>query len=296
MRIDVDRRRIDIEIQEIRRKSPVEQDVLVSEPYRAREQFVAYEPAIQVDELHIRLAARERGQAEPPRETEVLGLVAQFEHVRRELLAADPRDPQQPFRRRPRRRQRPDGLAVVHERERDLEARQREPLEHAQHVLELGLLRAQELAPRRHVVKELAHLDARARRVRRGRGGRCRRGARLDHPAAILAARPRGDREPRYRRDRGQRLAAEPQTPYALEILERGDLAGRMPFECETDFVRGNAAAVVADPDQRRAAMIELDLDARRVRVERVLHEFLDDRRRPLDDLAGGDLTDELVG
>ena len=54
--------------------------------------------------------------------------------------------------------------------------------------------------------------------------------------------------------------------------------------------------AVVADPDQRQAAAGGDDLDAGGAGVERVLDQFLDHARRPLDDLAGGDLVDHRFG
>ena len=56
---------------------------------------------------------------------------------------------------------------------------------------------------------------------------------------------------------------------------------------------RGHAAAVVADPDQPPAAAVGDDLDPRRAGVERVLDQFLDHARRPLDHLAGGDAVDD---
>ena len=58
----------------------------------------------------------------------------------------------------------------------------------------------------------------------------------------------------------------------------------------------GDAAAVVAHADQADAAFLQVDLDAARAGVERVLHQFLDHGRRPFDDLAGGDLVDQGVG
>jgi hypothetical protein len=53
--------------------------------------------------------------------------------------------------------------------------------------------------------------------------------------------------------------------------------------------------AVVAHAYERRAAVLDLDVDAPRPGVERVLAELLDDGRRPLDDLPGRDLVDEVV-
>ena len=52
--------------------------------------------------------------------------------------------------------------------------------------------------------------------------------------------------------------------------------------------------AVVAHAHQADAAALDVDLDALRAGVEAVFDQFLDDRGRPLDHLAGGDLVDEL--
>jgi hypothetical protein len=57
-----------------------------------------------------------------------------------------------------------------------------------------------------------------------------------------------------------------------------------------------DAVAVVADPDQAHAAFLEVDVDAARAGIERVLDQLLDHGRRPLDDIAGRDLVDEGVG
>ena len=67
-----------------------------------------------------------------------------------------------------------------------------------------------------------------------------------------------------------------------------------MPGERERELVACDPDAVVHDADQPRAAALDLDADRARTRVERVLDELLDDGGRPLDDLAGGDLIDEL--
>ena len=64
----------------------------------------------------------------------------------------------------------------------------------------------------------------------------------------------------------------------------------------ERKIVLVDAAAVVAHADQARAAGFDVDLDASRAGIEAVLDQLLDDRGRPLDDFAGGDLVDELSG
>lgn len=79
-----------------------------------------------------------------------------------------------------------------------------------------------------------------------------------------------------------------------LEVIEAGDLAGRMPLERERQLVGRDAAAIVADRDERDAALLGRDLDAARTGVEGVLDQFLGEGCGAFDDLAGGDLVDEV--
>ena len=69
-----------------------------------------------------------------------------------------------------------------------------------------------------------------------------------------------------------------------------------MPFQREPRVLDRHAAAVVADEDPVHAPAIDLHVDARRPGVERVFDQLLDDRGRPLHDLARGDPVDDLLG
>ena len=68
-----------------------------------------------------------------------------------------------------------------------------------------------------------------------------------------------------------------------------------MAAQRQPRLVAAHAAAVVDDADQPPPAALDLDLDAPRAGVERVLDQLLDHRGRPLDHLAGGDLVDHVV-
>ena len=81
-----------------------------------------------------------------------------------------------------------------------------------------------------------------------------------------------------------------------FELLETGDLAGGVARERQRQFVAGDAAAVVGDGDPADAAAVEPHLDVAGAGIEAVLHQFLHNRSRPLDHLAGGDLADEDIG
>jgi hypothetical protein len=66
-----------------------------------------------------------------------------------------------------------------------------------------------------------------------------------------------------------------------------------MALDRQQQVVRRHAAAIVGDRDQRFAAVANADFDAARAGVEGVFHQFLDDRSRPFNHLAGGDPVDD---
>lgn len=62
-----------------------------------------------------------------------------------------------------------DGPLVMVQADTDIEVAQRNALDHIFQVIEFSFLGAHKLAPRRHIVKQVAHLDGRAHTVRRRR-------------------------------------------------------------------------------------------------------------------------------
>ena len=105
-----------------------------------------------------------------------------------------------------------------------------------------------------------------------------------------------GQLDPRHRRDRGERLAAEAEGADALEVVEAGDLAGGVAVEGEQGVVAPHPRAVVGDDDPPLAAGLQLDPHRGGAGVEGVLHQLLDHRGGALHHLAGGDLADQVVG
>jgi hypothetical protein len=67
-------------------------------------------------------------------------------------------------------------------------------------------------------------------------------------------------------------------------------------FDGQPGVVGLHSLAVVLDAKELLAAELDDDGDPASVRVERVLDELLDNGRRPLDDLARGDLVGEMNG
>ena len=159
------------------------------------------------------------------------------------------------------------------------------------HLCRLGAVRLQELPPRRHVVKEIGHLQDRALGRPHLTGRDDGTAGDADLRATGRALRPSPQQEMRHRGNTWQRLAPEPERRDRRQVLEPADLAGSVPLECEHGLVRGHAFTVVFDPDEPLAAELDCDGDPCRPGIERVLHQLLDDRRRPLDHLAGRDLV-----
>ena len=81
-----------------------------------------------------------------------------------------------------------------------------------------------------------------------------------------------------------------------MEILESRDLARGVPIEGQQGVVGPHAVAVVHHADATLATRLELDADCARTSVERILEQLLGHRGGTLDDLAGGNLTNQLVG
>ena len=69
-----------------------------------------------------------------------------------------------------------------------------------------------------------------------------------------------------------------------------------MALDREREVGGIHAAAVIGDADQAAAAARQHHLDLARAGVERILDQFLDDRRRALDHFARGDAVDEGFG
>ena len=161
---------------------------------------------------------------------------------------------------------------------------------------ELRPFGSQETASCRRVVEQVVYLDRGAARV--GRGTRT-----TDLPAVGLDLRRnvirRGKRRQYQARHRGntrQSLTPKTQRYDGLQVFQARDLAGRVPGKRQRQFVPVDAATVVAHPDQLRPARSYVDMDIVGAGVETVFDELLDDGGRPLDDLAGSDLVDEVAG
>ena len=149
-----------------------------------------------------------------------------------------------------------------------------------------------EFAPGGRLVKEVAHLNARAL-LRPRRGDEFAFGK---LPGAVGPRCTALNRHRRHRIDRCERFAAKAERRNIFKIKEIADLARRVALERERELVLRDAAAVVRDDDALQAAPVDTYFDIHGTRVDGVFHEFFDDRRGALDHLTRRNLTDELGG
>ena len=266
----------------------------IAGPHRRGDELVAHRAA--VDEEILALARRpvEGRQADEAREREARLLGCERQRVVDEILADDLRHARQPaflIRRAGRTVELEGGGAV--EREGDRRIGHGKAPRHVGHGLRLGAVALEELEPRRRRREEIARLDGRARRPRRGLERAFHPGVEADAMAARRAgAWARHDVEAGHRADRGQGLATEAERRDGAEIAG-GELRGGVPLDREVEILGPHADAVVDDADQAAPARLHRDGDRAGTGVERILDQLLDDRGGALDHLARGDAIDE---
>ena len=193
----------------------------------------------------------------------------------------------------PARRQLPHLALVAGEHKPHRRVGQRRQRQEMLDVAALSLRCAQELAPRRQVVKQRTHFDRRAAGV----AGRFHRanlsGVNVDaRPLArLVAARERGERHAAHAGNAGDRLPAKAHRGDRGQVLRHLNLAGRVPLEAKQRVVTVHAGTVVGDADEAAATGLYVHGDVCGPGVEGVLDQFLHHAGRALHHLAGGDLV-----
>ena len=91
-----------------------------------------------------------------------------------------------------------------------------------------------------------------------------------------------------------QGLAAEAQGADGLQVLLPAELGGGMAQKGRLGVLPAHAAAVVADPEEGHAAVLDLDGDGLRTGVYGIFHQLLHHRGGPLHDLAGRDQVRQM--
>jgi hypothetical protein len=94
----------------------------------------------------------------------------------------------------------------------------------------------------------------------------------------------------------GSASPRNPKVRTARRSVLAGDLAGGVAVQRQERVLPAHPVAVVGDADLRLAAVADDHVDARGGGVQRVLHQLLHHRRRPLHHLARGDLVGQRVG
>ena len=69
-----------------------------------------------------------------------------------------------------------------------------------------------------------------------------------------------------------------------------------MASQGQSQLIGFDSAAVVADRNAPNPAFLDAQLDALRTGIDRILKQLLDYRGGPLDDFAGRDLADQMIG
>ena len=186
-------------------------------------------------------------------------------------------------------------LAAVVEAEMHGRMGQRGAVDDVADVLDLRARRLHELEPGGNVVEQVPHLHGGPRRATRGRGTALASVLDAVPAAGFLRSRTRHHLHRGDRGDAGQGLTPETHGGDLRQIRFAADLAGGVPLEGQRHVLAGHALAVVADPDEGGAVAFHQDGDLGRASVERVVHQLLHHRRRPLHHLAGGDAVDQVV-
>ncbi len=218
--------------------------------------------------------------------------------IERQHFARDLRTEHLPesFEHRVGARQIEDDAAVGGQTERYMMIGERDALERFCYRALLGRERLQELEARRSVEEKFANFDSRARRDRAGAGILYIAGFGCDLDAVFIGGAAGLHPQMRYAGDRGERLAAKSERTNRGQVGGAANLRGRMTAERKDRVGARHAGAVVGDRDQRRSAAQNLDAHRARARIERVLDQLLDGRRRTLDDFAGRNLAGDLFG
>ncbi len=151
------------------------------------------------------------------------------------------------------------------------------------------------IAPRRHAVEKIGHADRGSRRKPFRLDAHQLAAGKLDARSLLFLRRARLQQQARYRRDRRQRFPAKPERCNREQIVGRAQFRRSVPLERQQRIVLRHAAAVIDHANHPLAAGFHLNANRLRTRVERVLEQFLDHGRRPLDYLARGDLVRNVL-
>ena len=177
-------------------------------------------------------------------------------------------------------------VAVNNEAERDFGIGKRDLFDVCGHCHRLGDVLFEELATRGNVGKEIFNDDRRTCGASLLPNGRDIAAVGFEHRSKLRICGFGDDANVRDRCNGGKRLTAEAECEDAVKVL------------CHLNFTRGvaangygkilgcHAAAVVGDAHKSHTTVLNFNSDAIRSRVNRVLHQLLDDRCRTVYNLS----------
>ena len=180
-------------------------------------------------------------------------------------------------------------LSVVRKRESDIRARKGDTDELCDYVLEFHIVRLEELASCRHIVEKIADAEVGSSRSCDLLGGKMLRIRKIDLTADLILFPAGLQGNFGHCRDRSESLTAETECKYVMEILGAAELRGCMSFKTEHSLVRRHSAAVVDDLYQGTAGILDNNRHLVCTRIDGVLHKLLHYGRRSLHDLSRSD-------
>ena len=262
--VDIDEVRVAAEKQDERRVPAGRQIVQIGAAHRAVKELVADRPAVDEEILRARVGAvegRQAGEAVEARPLRARPSTARA--LARNSRRATWRDTAREDRRVARRAGRPFEAAadIAGEGKADLGMGHGEALDGVGDGLRLGPVAFQEFEPRRRRGEEIAHFDARAGRMRRGRDRALAAG--IDANRQRHAA-PRARLTISSRATEAIEGSASPRKPSVAMAVRSpsASLRGRMALDGEVEIVGGHAAAVVDDANEAPSALLDDDFDA----------------------------------
>ncbi len=293
--VHVHARRVDLHIQRIDRLLVAVQHILVGAARGVCQHLVAHEAAIDVAELVVGPGARRIGNARAARDVDGARPVLHRHGVLHEGVAQHIAQAARKGFIRHAACGTPllDQLAFVPDGKAHVGPGQRMAAHGLDAVGQLRGVALEEFAAGRGGEEQLLDLD---RRALVAGGGAQLAAARIEQIGRVLARRAREDGRLGHRADGRQRLAAKAHGGHGLQVVQIGDLAGGMAAQCHGQLIARDAAAVVLHRDQPHAAGQQPHVDLAGARIQGVVHEFAHHRGRALDDFAGRDLADQLVG
>ena len=163
-------------------------------------------------------------------------------------------------------------------------------------VSQFGLVRPQELAPRRNVEKQVANRYRGAAAAGNFFAGQHLAAGNFNTGPGFFLGRTCFQQQPGDRCNGRQRFSPETQRGDGIQVPDVIQFAGGVPFKGQHGIVAQHATAVIVDADQPAAAAFHFHPDAGGPGIQRVFQQLFDYRRGTLHHFAGGDLVGNVIG